>query len=77
MKVGKLQGSILDTTLFRIHIHLLPKSLFGIMFHLFADDLVIILAGSIENKCSENRKQLEQRAANTLKKLENVADDFG
>ena len=50
--------------------------LFGTMFHLFAADLVLILAGSLENKFLENVKELEQRAASTLKKLENFADDL-
>ena len=76
MKVGTPQGSVLDATLFRIHILLLSKYLFGTMFHLFADDLVLILAGSLENQFSENVKELEQRATSTLKKLENFADDL-
>ena len=46
------------------------------MFRLFANDLVIILACSIENKFSENIKDLEQRAVSILKKLENFADDL-
>ena len=46
------------------------------MFHLSADDIVIILVASIENKFSENIKKLEQRVSNTLKKLENFADDL-
>ena len=74
MKLGTPQGSVLGATLFRIHILLLPKYLFGTMFHLFAVDLVLILSGSLENKFSENVKELEQRAASTLKTLENFAD---
>ena len=38
MKVRTPQGSVLGATLFRIHILLLPKYLFGTMFHLFADE---------------------------------------
>ena len=76
MKVGTSQGSVRGATLFRIHILLLPKYLFGTMFHPFADDLVLLLAGSLEKKFSENVRELEQRAASTLKKLENFADDL-
>ena len=77
MKLGTPQGSLLGATLFRIHILLLlPKYLFGTMFHLFVDDLIIILVPSIENKFSENGKELEQRAANTLTKLANFAGDL-
>ena len=76
MKVGTPQRSVLGVALLRIHILLLPKYLFGTMFHLFADDLVLILTGSLENKFSENVKELEQRAAGILKKLENFADDL-
>lgn len=41
MAVGVPQGSVIASTLFRLHIHLLYKYINGEIFHFFADDLVL------------------------------------
>jgi hypothetical protein len=45
---GAPQGSVLSATLFRLHIHFLPKTLARFSSHLFADDVALIIKGSIE-----------------------------
>ncbi|CAF3439981.1 unnamed protein product [Rotaria socialis] len=62
LHVGAPQGSVLATTLFRIHIHFLPKYFFRFCMHLFADDVAILLKGSLEKKLSQNIIELEKQA---------------
>ncbi|CAF1488600.1 unnamed protein product, partial [Didymodactylos carnosus] len=73
--VGAPQGSILAATLFRLHVHFLPKSLVQSINHLFADDLAIVLQGSLDKRFSENIIELENLANKILKQLEKFADD--
>jgi len=75
MEVGAPQGSILAATLFRLHIHFLPSIFCQVTSHLFADDLAILMAGSLEKKFSLNIIDLEERANKTMKMLEKYADD--
>ncbi|CAF1305904.1 unnamed protein product [Rotaria sp. Silwood1] len=60
--VGAPQGSVLAATLFRIHIHFLPQYFFRFCTHLFADDVAILLKGSLEKKLSQNIIELEKQA---------------
>jgi hypothetical protein len=76
MKIGAPQGSVLAATLFRLHIHFLPTYINGIIFHLFADDLALVLTGSIEKRFSENIIELEFRAAVVMRQLEKFSDDL-
>ena len=62
MYVGALQGSILSATLFRLHLHFLPKYFSRFCSYLFADDLAILLKGTLEKKLSENIVELEEQA---------------
>ncbi|CAF1151065.1 unnamed protein product [Adineta steineri] len=75
MEVGAPQGSILAATLFRLHIHHLPSFFHQVISHLFADDLALILSGSLENKFSLNVVELEERANKAMLILEKFADD--
>ena len=63
------QGSVLAATLFRLHIHLLPKLFFRFCSHLFADDLAIVLKGSLEKRLSDNIIYLEEQAKVAMKEL--------
>ncbi|CAF4300227.1 unnamed protein product [Rotaria sp. Silwood2] len=73
---GAPQGSVLSATLFRLHIHFLPKTLARFCSHLFADDLALIIKGSIEKKFSQNIKDLEQQANIAMKSLENFSKNL-
>jgi uncharacterized protein (UPF0147 family) len=76
MKKGAPQGSVIAATLFRLHLHFITSYFNNIVIHLFADDLALILTGSLENKFSVNIAELEVRAAIVLKQLENLSDDL-
>jgi hypothetical protein len=76
MFVGAPQGSILAATLFRLHIHFLPSIFKQITTHLFADDLALLMVGSLEKKFSINIKDLEIRAKQAMIVLEKFADDM-
>jgi hypothetical protein len=73
--MGAPQGSILAATLFRLHIHFLPAMFFQVTTHLFADNLAILMSGSLENKFSVNIVDLEKRAKKAMILLEKYADD--
>ena len=76
MAVGAPQGSVIAATLFRLHIHFLCKYIEGELFHLFADDLVLIFPGSLEKKFSINIPELEARAAGGMSQLEKFSEDY-
>ncbi len=76
MKKGAPQGSVIAATLFRLHMHFLTSYFDNITVHLFADDVALILNGSLETKFSRNVIELEQRAAIVLKQLENFSKDM-
>jgi hypothetical protein len=76
MNVGAPQGSVLAATLFRLHIHFLPAMFKNLSLHLFADDLAIVLVGSIEKRFSQNINDLEKQAAMAMKQLEKYAKDM-
>lgn len=57
--VGAAQGSVLSATLFRLHIHFLPKYIFRFCSHFFAEDLALVLKGTLEKKLSGNIIELE------------------
>ncbi|CAF2043862.1 unnamed protein product, partial [Rotaria magnacalcarata] len=48
MKVGAPQGSILAAPFFRLHLHFLPSVFFQLTTQPFADDLAILITGSLE-----------------------------
>ncbi|CAF1362874.1 unnamed protein product [Rotaria sordida] len=70
------QGSVLSATLFRLHIHFLPKTLARFCSHLFADDLALIIKGSIEKKFTQNIEDIEQQASIAMKLLENFSKNL-
>ena len=76
MKRGVPQGSVLAATLFRLYIHFLSDQLSGCITHLFADDMVMVLNGSLEKKFSTNILEVEAKADIFLKKLEKFSDDM-
>ena len=76
MKKGAPQGSVMAATLFRIHIHFLQSYFNNIAIHLFADDLAIILTGSLEKKFSENIFELEEKTEIVLKQLQTFSEDI-
>jgi hypothetical protein len=76
MKKGAPQGSVIAATLFRLHMHFLTSYFDNITIHLFADDVALILNGSLEKKFSLNVIELEQRAAIVLKQLDNFSKDM-
>ena len=67
MKKGAPQGSVIAATLFRLHMHFITSYFDNIVIHLYADDLALILNGSLEKKFSQDVTELEQRAATVLK----------
>ncbi|CAF4251192.1 unnamed protein product, partial [Rotaria sp. Silwood2] len=73
---GAPQGSVLSATLFRLHIHFLPKTLARFCSHLFADDLALIIKGSIETTFTQNIEDLEQQADIAMKLLENFSKNL-
>ena len=70
MHIGAPQGSVLAVTLFRLHVHFLPSFFSGLSIHMFADDLAIVLAGSLEKRLSLNIIDLEERAKVVMMQLE-------
>ena len=76
MKRGVPQGSVLAATLIRLYIHFLPDQLSGCITHLFADDMVMVLNGSLEKKFSTNILEVEAKADIFLNKLEKFSDDM-
>jgi hypothetical protein len=76
MFVGAPQGSILAATLFRLHIHFLPSLFRQITTHLFADDLALLMLGSLEKKFSINIIDLEIEAKKAMILLEKFSDDI-
>jgi hypothetical protein len=75
ISVGALQGSVLATTLFRLHIHFLPSFFLNLTCHLFADDLAIIMSGALENRFSKNVFELEKQADVAMAILSKYAKD--
>jgi hypothetical protein len=76
MEVGAPQGSVLAATLFRLHVHFLPSFFFDLAVHMFADDLAIVLVGSLEKRFSLNIIEIEKRAEIVMKQLEKFSDNF-
>ena len=75
VNVGAPQGSVLAATLFRLHIHFLPKIFFNLTTHLFADDLAILITGALEKRFSVNISYLEERAKKAMILLEYYAEN--
>jgi hypothetical protein len=73
--VGAPQGSVLAALLFRLHIFFLPSYFPQFTCHLFADDLTILVKGTIERRLSDNIKYVQDQATTALKSLEKFADD--
>lgn len=76
MDVGAPQGSVLAATLFRLHVHNLPEYFFNLMVHMFADDLAIVLVGSLEKRFSQNITELEIIAQKAMKQLETFSNEY-
>ena len=76
MAIGAPQGSVIAATRFRLHIHFLYKYINEAIFHLFADDSVLIFPGSLEKKFSINIPELEAQAARVMIQLENFSNDY-
>lgn len=74
MNVGAPQGSVLAATLFRLHVHFLPAIFMNLTIHMFADDLAIVIAGSLEKRFSFNIIDLERTAKLAMKQLEAYAN---
>lgn len=70
------QGSTIAATLLRLHIHLLYKYINREVYHLFADDLVLISPGSLEENFTANIPEIEARAAQGMLKLEKFSNDY-
>ena len=67
---GAPQGSVLSATLFRLHIHFLPKIFARFSSHLFADDVALVIKGSIEKNLHKNISDIERQAAVAMNLLE-------
>jgi hypothetical protein len=76
INVGTPQCSVLAATLFRLHLHFLPKIFMQFNTHLLADDLAILIKGSIEKKLSRNIVQLEEHAKIAMTALEKFSKDI-
>ena len=76
MEVGAPQGSVLAATLFRLHVHFLPAVFANLAVHMFADDLAIVFAGSLEKKFSANITDIERQTDAAMKQLEKYANDI-
>lgn len=76
MDVGAPQGSVLAATLFRLHVHFLPSYFFDLAVHMFADDLAIVIPGSLENKFSLNISEIQERAKIVMKQLEKFSNEL-
>jgi hypothetical protein len=74
--IGAPQGSVLAATLFRLHIHFLPKYFFRFCSHLFADDLALLLKGALEKKLSENVLELEEQAKIAMRALSTFSENY-
>ncbi|CAF4438761.1 unnamed protein product [Rotaria socialis] len=77
MNVGAPQSSVLAATLFKLHVHFLLSFLAEFNTHLFADDLAIVISGSLEKRFSFslNIDEIEEHAKVVMKKLEKFAQD--
>ncbi|CAF2933030.1 unnamed protein product [Rotaria sp. Silwood2] len=73
--IGAPQGSVLAATLFRLHVHFLPNVFMNLTCHLFADDLAIVIPGSLEKKFSTNIDLLEKQAEIAMSILEGFANN--
>jgi hypothetical protein len=76
MKRGAPQGSVIAATLFRLYIHFLPSYFDCCNIHLFADDLALVLNGSLDLKFLKNIHELERKAEKVMKQLEKFSDDM-
>jgi hypothetical protein len=76
MNLGAPQGSVLAATLLRLHIHFLPSYLIDCTFHLFADDLAIVISGSLEKRFSLNINEIQEKANEVMNKLEKFSSDL-
>ncbi|CAF1147274.1 unnamed protein product [Rotaria magnacalcarata] len=74
--VGTPQGSVLAATLFLLQIHYLPQYFLNMTTHLFADDLAIMIMGSIEKKFSQNILELEVQARLAMDILSKYSYDY-
>ena len=70
---GAPQGSVLSATLFRLHVHFLPKIFARFSSHLFADDVALVIKGQIEKKLSGNIVDIEKQAKIVMRLLENFS----
>ena len=73
---GTPQGSLLSATLFRLHIHSLPKVFARFCSHLFADDVAVVIKGQIEKRLSDNIDDLEKQAKIAMSLLEKYSKNL-
>jgi hypothetical protein len=76
MNIGAPQGSVLAATLFRLHVHFLPSFFHDLAVHMFADDLAIIIPGSLEKRLSHNIEEIQKRAKVVMEQLEKYSNDL-
>ena len=76
MHVGAPQGSVLAATLFKLHVHFLPSIFMDLTVHMFADDLAIVITGSLEKRFSLNIEDIEMRARWAMKQLEKYSKNL-
>ena len=74
MDVGAPQGSVLAATLFRLHVHFLPSYFLDLAVHMFADDLAIVIPGSLEKRFSLNVKEIQEKAKMVMRQLEKFSN---
>jgi hypothetical protein len=73
---GAPQGSVLSATLFRLHVQVLPKIFARFCFHLFVDDLALVIKGAIEKRLSNTIDDIEKQAQIAMKLLEKFSKDL-
>ena len=76
MDVGAPQGSVLAATHFRLHVHFLPSYFLDLAVHMFADDLAIVIPGSLEKRFSLNVKEIQEKAKMVMRQLEKFSNDL-
>jgi hypothetical protein len=76
MDIGAPQGSVLAATVFRLHVHFLPFFFLDLTVHMFADDLAIVISGSLEKRFSHNIEEIQNRAKIVMEQLEKFSNDL-